>query len=195
MPRPRHPTRGMVPGLAVPRASPSRHENRDPSTTTRVIQINDRGATAHRGALRRHKAWTSRPCDRRPHYAVAYASVRTPPHRSKCGGHRSAIIVGAPFTSNPRDIGSVPNFQSGYLCFLSVPGRQRNHALPATSHCPWSSLRCAGSLLLCPTNRRKDRLIFPIHRITGRHALASGSTSRKAIGPPSNLKSLKRRLC
>lgn len=59
-------------------------------------------------------------------------------------------------------------------------------------YCPWSLPQ---SVACPPIDRRQNRLTLPIILIIGRHALASGSTSRNAIGPPSNRNSLKRRLC
>lgn len=71
---------------------------------------------------------------------------------------------------------------------LALPHR----AFRLARHFPWTPSQ---SVARPAIDRRQNRLTLPIPLIIGRHALASGSTSRKAIGPPSNRNSLKRRLC
>lgn len=90
-----------------------------------------------------------------------------------------------------RDLLSLENTTSNEVRMyirLALPHR----AFRLARHFPWTPSQ---SVARPAIDRRQNRLTLPIPLIIGRHALASGSTSRKAIGPPSNRNSLKRRLC
>lgn len=125
-------THGLAPGLRPPRFAESGTKIETPSTTTRVIQINNRGTTARRGALRRRNAWTSQPCDKEaPHYIEDRAPARTSSHLSQCSGHSSCHYCRAQLSRQIRGTSAASPISNRVACVFSarLVGNEIAHCL------------------------------------------------------------------